>query len=207
MAAASRSSGAWTERTKPIRSASTAVSRRPVKSMSRAIDAPTPRTSRAISLLVMTIPSVAAGIENQARSEAILMSQAAATSVPAPTAAPLTTATTGFGHASIDAMTDSTPSNDARTAAGSAPLNCSRSAPALNTRSPVDVTRTTRTESSLAHRLMRPVISAHIGADQACLRSGRSMVTRATPSWRVRLSSDIRTPRCWTLRRAGLPSR
>ena len=86
-----------TSLTSPQASASSAATTRPVYSISRARGIPTASGSSQLTAIPPCVPSCVNGALNVADGDAYRRSQASARHSPAPTAGPLTAATTGTG--------------------------------------------------------------------------------------------------------------
>ena len=91
------SSGATTRSTRPIRSASSAPTKRPVKMRSLARAGPTSRGSRCVPPAPGMMPSRISGWPSRALSPATRRSQHSASSQPPPRAYPVTAAIVGLG--------------------------------------------------------------------------------------------------------------
>ena len=107
-------------------------------------------------------------------------SQAKTIEAPTPAAMPLTPATTGLGRPTMLRMMVLAPTSveSSKFVTGSSPV---RSTPALNA-APVPVSSTTRTASSSAAVVRASTSPAAISSLMALKASGRSKVTRRTPS-------------------------
>ncbi|CAB4990955.1 unannotated protein [freshwater metagenome] len=173
----------------PMRRASSASTKRPVMRISSALPKPTMRGN---SHEVPTSPPVSPmrmnAALNRAAGEAIRISAASASAMPAPAAAPFTAAITGLSICRNPAIERAHDSCQARRSAafmsGSVAAR-SRSRPAQKAR-PVPVTMSTRAVGSLSTSCCRFANASNISKVMALSRSGR--LRRATT-----ISEDTRS--------------
>ena len=126
-------------------------------------------------------PTRGSGRPNVAFSAATTMSQPSTISMPPPSAWPLTRAITGTSSVSRNARPPKPPGRAA--AQYSSPVLlplCFMSAPVQKARSPAPVSTTQRTCSSCSMAAQMRINSASDASSMAFMRSGRSIVTRAT---------------------------
>src|SRR5215831_12625675 len=182
--AADMSSATGTTRsTRPIRSASAAGTRIPVRIISRALPRPTRRGSRCVppppgmmARLISVRPSCAS-------SAAMRMSQARASSRPPPRAKPRMAAMMGCEQRSISARKSSRLRESRKWVGVGGSRNSRMSAPAQKARSPAPVMTTTFTVSSVRRRVKISRSWARMALFMALSTSGRSRVRVRMPSF------------------------
>src|SRR5215467_10597450 len=172
-----------TRSTRPIRSASAAGTRMPVRIISRALPRPTRRGSRWVppppgmmARLISVRPSCAS-------SAAMRISQARASSRPPPRAKPRMAAMTGCEQRSISARKSSRLRDSRKFVGVGGSRNSRMSAPAQKARSPAPVMTTTFTVSSVRSRVKMSRSWARMALFMALSTSGRSRVRVRTPSF------------------------
>src|SRR5215813_918007 len=172
-----------TRSTRPIRSASAAGTRMPVRIISRALPRPTRRGSRCVppppgmmARLISVRPSCAS-------SAAMRMSQARASSRPPPRAKPRMAAMMGWLHRSISARKSSRLRASRKWVGVGGSRNSRMSAPAQKARSPAPVMTTTLTVSSVRSRVKISRSWPRMALFMALSTSGRSRVRVRMPSF------------------------
>src|SRR5215471_5819959 len=171
-----------TRSTRPIRSASAAGTRMPVRMISRALPRPTRRGSRWVppppgmmARLISVRPSCAS-------SAAMRISQARASSRPPPRAKPRMAAMMGCEQRSISARKSSRLRDSRKWVGVGGSRNSRMSAPAQKARSPAPVMTTTLTVSSVRSRVKMSRSWARMPLFMALSTSGRSRVRVRIPS-------------------------
>src|SRR5579884_3568165 len=146
------------------------------------------RASRLVPPRTGALPTLGPVWPKTAPSAAMARSQATTSSLPPPTAAPLTAAITGEGWVLISVNSRQAPSNSSRRRSGSGSSSSPRWPPAQ--KAPPEPVITS-TPARLERTAM--VISARSGGSNAFRTSGRSIRIQVTPS-----RSSIRSPRSLT---------
>src|SRR5215467_3623856 len=182
-AAVMSSATGTTRSTRPMRSASAAGTRMPVRIISRALPRPTRRGSRWVppppgmmARLISVRPSCAS-------SAAMRISQARASSRPPPRAKPWTAAMMGCEHRSISARKSSRLRDSRKWVGVGGSRNSRMSAPAQKARSPAPVMTTTLTVSSVRSRVKISRSWPRMALFMALSTSGRSRVRVRMPSF------------------------
>src|SRR5215468_9222531 len=172
-----------TRSTRPIRSASAAGTRMPVRIISRALPRPTRRGSRWVppppgmmARLISVRPSCLS-------SAAMRISQARASSRPPPRAKPRMAAMMGCEQRSISARKSSRLRDSRKWVGGGGSRNSRMSAPAQKARSPAPVMTTTLTVSSVRSRVKISRSWPRMALFMALSTSGRSRVRVRMPSF------------------------
>src|SRR5215471_17184587 len=182
-AAGMSSATVTTRSTRPIRSASAAGTRMPVRIISRALPRPTRRGSRWVppppgmmARLISVRPSCAS-------SAAMRISQARASSRPPPRAKPRMAAMTGCEQRSISARKSSRLRDSRKFVGVGGSRNSRMPAPAQKARSPAPVMTTTLTVSSVRSRVKISRSWPRMALFMALSTSGRSRVRVRMPSF------------------------
>ena len=172
-----------TRSTRPMRNASAAGTRMPVRIISSALPRPTRRGSRCVppppgmmARLISVSPSCAS-------SAAIRISQARASSSPPPSAKPRMAAMMAWGQCSISARKSRRLRASRKWVGVGDSRNSRMSAPAQKALSPAPVTTTALTVSSVRRRVKISRSWARMELFMALSTSGRSRVRVATPSF------------------------
>ena len=167
---------------RPIRSASSAVTWRPVKIRSMARPGPSLRCVSWVPPPPGTSPTVVSGRPNTAVSSATIRSQHRASSQPPPRAYPCTAAITGCGRASTPPNAARNTSRCASSPASDRRLRSFRSAPTQNARSPAADSTTARESLSDASSAQAWASLVAIAVSIAFSASGRSRMISQTPA-------------------------
>ena len=167
----------WSAR--PMRSASAAEMRSPVKHSSLALATPTRRARRWVPPKPGMTPSATSGWPNFALSAATMKSQASASSQPPPRAKPLTAAIHGLAECSTAWPRLPPISANVWASAGPRSFISAMSAPATNALLPAPVTTTTRMSSASSSSAAAWVRSAMTRLDSALSAASLRMVTMA----------------------------
>ncbi|MNV56347.1 hypothetical protein D3C71_1486270 [compost metagenome] len=197
-------SGGSTSSSTLRRKRSCALRRWPVKNMRRKVDRPTSVRSMDAP---PARPTLISGMPKVALSEAYMMSHAAISPMPAPSAAPLTAAITGLAHSLMALPVSRVMRLCSRKSPAMSALGRSfKSAPAQNTL-PWPV-RTAQRMSSRSDISSKMATMRRRMARFRALTGGLFSVTSATPSLtsRVTVASLMRAP-CWSGKRRGRAGR